>query len=120
MHLHFMKRIFDIARLILRNVQRNSRWQQFRYIIAPSIRPILSLSLILALAGSLAVFEIPFIMTSGANGTATFVIQTVNTAFKFNKVGLASAMAVILLIIVLLVTWIQRKVVPDEKVTLSS
>ena len=36
-------------------------------------------------------------------------------AFKFNKVGLASAMAVVLLLIVLLVTWIQRRIVPDEK-----
>ena len=39
-------------------------------------------------------------------------------AFKFNKVGLASAMAVVLLVIVLLVTWIQRRVVPDERVDL--
>ncbi len=91
-----------------------SRWQQFRYIIAPSIRPILSLSLILALAGSLAVFEIPFIMTGGANGTKTFVIQTIDLAFKFNKVGLASAAAIVLLAIILIVTWIQRRLLPDE------
>jgi len=70
-----------------------TKWQQFRYLIAPSIRPIISLSLILAIAGSLAVFEIPFIMTGGANGTKTFVIQTIDLAFKFNKVGLASAAA---------------------------
>ena len=37
----------------------------------------------------------------------------------FHKVGLASAMAVVLLIIVLLVTWLQRRLVPDEKVDLS-
>ncbi len=96
-----------------------SRWQQFRYIIAPSIRPIIGLSFILAISGSLAVFEIPFIMTDGANGTATFVIQTVEMAFENLKVGLASAMAVILLVIVLVVTWIQRKVVPEEKVNLT-
>ncbi len=96
-----------------------TRWHEFRYIIAPSIKPIISLSFILAISGSLAVFEIPFIMTSGANGTATFVIQTVNTAFKFNKVGLASAMAVILLVIILIVTWVQRRLVPDESVDLT-
>jgi ABC-type sugar transport system permease subunit len=96
-----------------------SRWQQFRYIIAPSIKPIISLSFILAISGSLAVFEIPFIMLQGANGSATFVIQTVNTAFKFNKVGLASAMAVILLLIILVITWVQRRLVPDEEVNLT-
>ena len=54
-----------------------NRWQQFRYIILPGIRPIIGLSFILAISGSLAVFEIPFIMTGGANGSETFVIQTV-------------------------------------------
>ncbi|MBN1172851.1 MAG: sugar ABC transporter permease, partial [Micromonosporaceae bacterium] len=86
--------------------------------ILPGIKPIVSLSAILAIAGSLSVFEIPFIMTGGANGTKTFVIQTVNQAFRFNKVGLASAAAVVLLGIVLLVTWIQRRVVPDERTDL--
>ncbi|MFJ3085962.1 carbohydrate ABC transporter permease [Streptomyces sp. NPDC086838] len=95
-----------------------TRWEQFRYIIAPSIRPVLSLSVILAISGSLAVFEIPWIMTGGATGTSTFVIQTVKLAFQFNKTGLASAAAVVLLLIILLITWIQRRLVPDEKVDL--
>lgn len=95
-----------------------SRWQEFRHIILPGIKPILSLSFILAISGSLEVFEIPFIMTGGANGSKTFVIQTVQQAFQFNKVGFASAAAVVLLVIVLLVTWIQRILVPDERVDL--
>ncbi|WP_322412225.1 sugar ABC transporter permease [Microbacterium invictum] len=96
-----------------------NRWQQFRYIIFPGIRRIIGLSFILAVAGSLSVFEIPFIMTGGANGTATFVIQTIQTAFNFRQVGLASAMAVVLLIIVLVVTFMQRRIFPDEKVDLT-
>ena len=95
-----------------------SRWQQFRHIIAPSIRPVLSLSVILAISGSLSVFEIPYIMTGGATETSTFVIQTVKFAFQFNKTGLASACAVVLLAIILVITWIQRRLVPDEKVDL--
>lgn len=96
-----------------------SPWQQFWNIIFPGIRRIIGLSFILAVAGSLSVFEVPFVMTSGANGTATFVIKTVQTAFNYKQVGLASAMAVILLIIVLVVTAIQRKVFPDDEVELS-
>ncbi|MEW1721995.1 sugar ABC transporter permease [Streptomyces sp. NPDC093109] len=95
-----------------------NRWQQFRHIIAPSIRPILSLSVILSISGSLSVFEIPYIMTGGATGTETFVIQTVKLAFQFNKTGLASAAAVVLLLIILAVTWVQRRLVPDDKVDL--
>ncbi|MFJ5226608.1 carbohydrate ABC transporter permease [Streptomyces sp. NPDC088400] len=94
------------------------RWHQFRHIIAPGIKPVLSLSVILAISGSLSVFEIPYIMTGGATGTSTFVIQTVKLAFQFNKTGLASAAAVVLLLIILLVTWIQRRLVPDERVDL--
>ncbi|WP_436763787.1 carbohydrate ABC transporter permease [Streptosporangium sp. V21-05] len=93
-----------------------SRWQQFRFVIAPSIKPIISLSAILAISGALSVFEIPFIMTGGSNNSETFVIQTIKLAFNFNKVGLASAAAVVLLAIVLLVTWLQRLLVPDERV----
>lgn len=88
-------------------------WQRFRFIILPGIRPVVSLSVILAVAGALSAFEIPYIMLFGANGSRTFVIQTVDTAFKFQKVGLASAMAVVLLVLILLVTWVQRIIVPD-------
>ena len=96
-----------------------NRWQQFRHIILPGIKSIVGLSFILAISGSLSVFEIPYIMTGGANGSETFVIQTVTMAFKFHKFGLASAMAVVLLVIVLLVTWLQRRLFPDEKVNLT-
>lgn len=96
-----------------------NRWHQFRHIIAPGIRRIISLSFILAISGSLSVFEIPFIMTGGANDTRTFVVQAYQTAFQFRQIGLASAMAVVLLLIVLLITWIQRRVLPDEEVNLS-
>jgi ABC-type sugar transport system permease subunit len=96
-----------------------NRWGQFKHIILPGIKRIVGLSFILAIAGSLSVFEIPYIMTGGANGTSTFVIQTIQTAFQFRQVGLASAMAIVLLAIVLLTTWIQRTFFPDEKVDLT-
>ncbi len=92
-----------------------NRWQIFRSIIAPGIKPILGLVTILSISGSLSVFEIPYIMTGGANGSTTFVIQTVKQAFQFDKTGLASAAAVVLLALILLITWIQRKIVPDER-----
>jgi multiple sugar transport system permease protein len=95
-----------------------NRWHQFRHIIAPGIRPVLTLTVILSVSGSLSAFDIPYIMTGGATGTETFVIQTVKLAFQFNKTGLASAAAVVLLLIILLVTWIQRRLVPDDRVDL--
>lgn len=83
-------------------------WQRFRYIIFPGIRPIVALQMILAIKGAASVFEIPYIITGGRSGTGTFVIKTVETAFQYQRVGLASAMAVVLLGIILVVTAIQK------------
>ncbi len=90
-------------------------WQRFRYIIFPSIRPIVSLQLILAIKGAVSVFEIPYIITGGRNGTSTFVIKTIETAFQYQKVGLASAMAIVLLAIILIVTGIQKVCFKERK-----
>jgi len=91
-----------------------NRWHQFRYIIFPSIMTIIELNLILAIKGAISVFEIPYIMTGGGNGSMTFVIQTVSLAFQKNKVGHASAMAVILLIIIIISTLVQRYAMKDR------
>ncbi|WP_410767947.1 carbohydrate ABC transporter permease [Fontibacillus sp. BL9] len=92
-----------------------NRWHQFRHIILPSIKSIVQLNLILAISGAISAFDIPYIMTGGSNGSNTFVIQTVTTAFKYNKLGLASAMAVVLLFIVIIVTLLQRLLIKEEK-----
>jgi len=84
-------------------------WDVFWHIILKTIMPIVKLMVILSITGSLSAFETPYIMTGGGNGSETFVIRTVDTAFKYNKIGLASAMAIILTIIVLVVTAIQEK-----------
>lgn len=92
-----------------------NRFQVFRYIIAPGIRPIILLQMILAVKGAISVYEIPFIVTGGRFGSSTFVIQTTETAFKFQKVGLASAMAVVLFLIIVVVTVIQKLVLKEDK-----
>lgn len=91
-----------------------NRWHQFRHIIMPSIKRVIELNLILSISGAISVFEIPYVMTGGANGSSTFVIQTVDTAFKFKKFGLASAMAVVLLLIVIIVSLLQRFLLKDK------
>ena len=94
-------------------------WHKVRYIIIPGIRPIIGLTAILAISGAISVFEMPYIMTGGANGTTTFVIRTMELAFKYHKFGLASAMGIVLLLLVIVVTVIQKIVIKDEKVDLA-
>lgn len=90
-------------------------WHKIRYILVPSVKNIIKLNLILNISGAISVFEMPYIMTGGANGSSTFVIETMNTAFKFNQVGKASAMAVVVMFVVATVALIQNIFFKEEK-----
>lgn len=75
-------------------------WQQFRTITIPNIKMMIGLLVMFAIVNSVAVFDIPYILTKGQNGTNTFTTTLIDTAFKHNLYGEASAMAIALLGIV--------------------
>ena len=85
-----------------------NRFQQFKYIIMPSIKTIITLNVILSITGSLSAFEPPYVITSGANGTGTYFVVMHEIAHTQQKVGLASAMAIVLLLIIMTVTVLQK------------
>ena len=85
-----------------------NKFQQFRYIIMPSIKTIFVLNVILSISGSLSAFEPPYVITDGANGTGTYFVVMHEIAHTQQKVGLASAMAVVLLLIIFAVTILQK------------
>ncbi|MBE6023122.1 MAG: sugar ABC transporter permease [Cellulosilyticum sp.] len=85
-----------------------NKWQRFKYIILPSIKTIVVLNLILSISGSLSAFEPPFVITKGTMGTGTYFVIMHKIAHENQKVGLASAMAVVLLVIIVLVTIFQK------------
>lgn len=85
-----------------------NKFQQFFHIILPSIKTIVTLNVILSITGSLSAFEPPFVITKGANGTGTYFIIMDQVAHTSQKVGLASAMAVLLLGIILICTILQK------------
>ena len=83
-------------------------WKKFRYIVFPSIKTVIVLNLILSITGSLSAFEPPYVITNGSFGTATYFVVMNKLAHENQKVGLASAMAVILLVIILAATLFQK------------
>lgn len=83
-------------------------WGKFRYIIFPSIKTIIVLNLILSITGSLSAFEAPYVITNGTFGTATYFVIMNKLAHENQKVGLASAMAIVLLMIILVATAAQK------------
>lgn len=82
----------------------------FFSIIFPMIKSIIALNLILAVKGAVSVFEVPYIMTKGSFETSTFVIRTIELGIKNprRQIGLASALSMVLFLIIMAVTAIQK------------
>lgn len=85
-----------------------NRWHQFRYIILPSIQTIVVLNMILSITGSLSAFEPPYVITNGTRGTSTYFLLMHNMAHNLQKVGKASAMALLLFGLIIIVTLLQK------------
>lgn len=92
-----------------------SAWQDFRFITLPQLRPILLLVGITAVIRSFQVFTIILAMTQGGplNATRTIVYHIYEQGIQYDEMGYASAAAVILLVIVAALTWVQMRVAKE-------
>jgi multiple sugar transport system permease protein len=86
-----------------------SWWRMERSLTLPLLRRSIALSLIISVVGSFLAFNQFYIMTDGGPGTSTVpvVMSIFDTAFAQMDVGLASAMSVVLVIVVGLITFAQ-------------
>jgi multiple sugar transport system permease protein len=86
-----------------------SWWGTERRITLPLLRRSIVLSLIISVIGSFLAFNQFYIMTMGGPGTSTtpVVMSIVNTGFTQFDIGLASAMSVVLVIVVGLISFAQ-------------
>ena len=85
-------------------------WHRFKDIILPSISTIVVLNLIISVSGALSAFEMPYVVTGGGFNTSTYFVVMDKIAHTDQKVGLASAMAVVLLLLIVIVTYAQKAV----------
>lgn len=88
-----------------------SPWASFRRITLPLLRPVLVLVLITSIVGSFQVFDTVAVTSQGGPGNASRVIQLYiyEKAFGQNLFGYASALSVILFIILVVVAVLQFK-----------
>jgi multiple sugar transport system permease protein len=92
-----------------------SRRQSLWHVTLPSISPVIFFNLIVGVIATLQVFTLPFIMTQGGPARATYfyTMYLYDNAFQYLKMGYASAMAWIQLLIVLALTalafWSSRR-----------
>lgn len=87
----------------------------FRTVI-PQMRPTLLMACVLTSVGCFKVFDIVYIMTSGGPVNATEVIAKLiyENAFSYGKMGLASALSMILLLVVMVLGFGQMILLRDK------
>lgn len=89
--------------------------QTFLYITIPMLRPVIFFVVTVGVIGSFQVFDQIFVMTSGGplDSTTTITYLIYKWAFRDTtiKMGQASALAVILTLIILVVTILQRRII---------
>ena len=92
-------------------------WQLTLRVITPLMRPILALTALLSIIGGLKVFDLVFIMTRGGPTYSTEVLATMlyREAFELNRMGVASAIAVILVAVVLSIARVQTFVLRETR-----
>lgn len=83
--------------------------RRFIHVTIPMLSPYILFNLIMGLIGTFQVFTQAYIMTRGGplDSTLFYVYALFNNAFRYMKMGYASAMAWILFAIVLLLTLVQ-------------
>ncbi|MBE5815988.1 MAG: sugar ABC transporter permease [Clostridiales bacterium] len=88
-----------------------------RYIIIPYIKPILRVSVIFAVTGSLKSFDLIYVLTNGGPNHATEVPSTlmINLLFLRNRYGMGSTIAVMLIVLCFVFALLINLVFKEEK-----
>lgn len=106
------KDLFEAA-----EVDGANRWQVIRKILIPSVQPTTVYITIINIIAVLKIFVVIQLLTGGGpnNSSVTLMYYLYNNAFKYNQLGVASAVGVIMFVITLLLSVPQLKSMLSEK-----
>jgi multiple sugar transport system permease protein len=92
-------------------------WQQFRKITVPMLRPATFFVLTIGLIGCFQVFDQIYVISQGNPGGTTSTIAWIvyRNAFKDSQAGLGAATAFVLFIIIMIFTFVQRRLTGQDK-----
>lgn len=87
-------------------IDGGNEWQLFRNITVPMMTPTIFFNLVMGLIGASQVFMNSFVLTAGGPLKATYFynLMLYERAFQWTQMGMASAMAWFLLVVVLMLT----------------
>lgn len=93
--------LYDAAK-----VDGASFWGEIRYVTFPNLKPTMIVVSIYLITQSLKMFDLPYVLTQGGPGNATFTLYYYawTRAFKFYEMGMAAAAAYITAALILLLS----------------
>jgi multiple sugar transport system permease protein len=97
--------IIDAAR-----VDGANRWQRFKHVILPHLRPVISMVVTLQLISTLRIFSQVYVMTNGgpASSSSSPIHYIYSLAIVRNLFGYAAAVSLLLFFLILAITVVQR------------
>jgi multiple sugar transport system permease protein len=98
--------LYDAAK-----VDGASAWQRFVRITLPLLTPAILVALIFRTLDALRIFDLPFVLTRGANDTTTLSLIAHQELTTNRLIGLGSAMAVLTFVIVMAVSFLYIRTV---------
>jgi multiple sugar transport system permease protein len=98
-------------------IDGSTRWQTFRHVTLPLLKPAILIVLLLRTMDLLRVFDQVFILTEGGPGFGTEMISLYiyRTAFRFFDFGYAAAMSFVLLLLTNVVSVVYLKLLQNER-----
>jgi multiple sugar transport system permease protein len=87
-------------------VDGSSVWQRFTKITLPLLMPAILVALIFRTLDALRIFDLPYVLTKGANGTNTLSLQAYEELRENRLIGLGSAMSMITFVVVMAVAFL--------------
>jgi len=91
-------------------------WQRERSITIPMLRPTIAMSLVISVIGSLLAFTQFYVLTRGGPGTdtQTVVMYVYQRGFVQLQLGAASALSIVLVVVIGLVTAVQFRLLREK------
>ena len=93
-----------------------TRWQAFRHVTVPMLRPTILFLTVITTIGYLQLFEEPFVMTAGGplDSTLSISMYMYEEGFTFFHQGYSAAIAYVLFLLVALVAVVQFRLIRSE------
>jgi multiple sugar transport system permease protein len=98
--------LYDAAK-----VDGATAWQRFVRITLPLLTPAILVALIFRTLDALRIFDLPFVLTRGANDTTTLSLIAHQELTTNRLIGLGSAMSVLTFVIVMAVSFLYIRTV---------